>query len=91
MYSVMDKLPESGKRVVFGWVNSHGFRRTSIGFMLRRKVLTPMIMKNQMRMNMTKKKIATGCKKVGMKKGPKANIFINKTMLRIGMNYLCGL
>ena len=32
MYSVMDKLPESGKRVVFGWVNSHGFRRTSIGF-----------------------------------------------------------
>ena len=32
MYSVTDKMPESGKRVIFGWVNSLGKRRTSIGF-----------------------------------------------------------
>jgi hypothetical protein len=32
MYSVKDKMPESGKRVIFGWVNSLGKRRTSIGF-----------------------------------------------------------
>ena len=30
--SVADKMPESGKRVIFGWINSLGKRRTSIGF-----------------------------------------------------------
>jgi len=32
MHSITDKMPESGKRVIFGWINSNGKRRTSIGF-----------------------------------------------------------
>ena len=32
MYAIAEKMPDSGKRIIFGWVNALGKRRTSIGF-----------------------------------------------------------
>lgn len=32
MIPVTERLPKSGKRVIFRWVNSHDEKRTSIGF-----------------------------------------------------------
>lgn len=32
MYAIEKKMPESGERVIFGWLNANAKRRTSIGF-----------------------------------------------------------
>jgi len=60
-------------------------------FMLRQKVLMPMITRNQRCMNKMKKKTDTGCNLAGMRKGLMVNIFSQLKMLLIGWTFPYGL